>query len=150
MNNYILQNPKSPFIFDAYLKMTHHFAEIQDQNKELKTFSDMLSKFPDNATALNSYAWRMAEIEINLEDALIKVRKAVILTAHNPQQQANIIDTEAEVLWKMERYDDAIKAIERAISIDSQNQYFIEQKDKFIQSKLNQNNYLIPNITESV
>jgi tetratricopeptide (TPR) repeat protein len=77
----------------------------------------------------------MAELEINLEDALIKVKRAVILSTANPSSQANIIDTEAEVLWKLKRFDEAIESIEKAIAIDGENQYFKDQKEKFIQSK---------------
>ena len=39
------------------------------------------------------------------------------------------------MLWKMNRYDEAIEAIERAISIEPDNQYFKDQKEKFIASK---------------
>ena len=46
-----------------------------------------------------------------------------------------ILDTEAEVLWKLERFDEAIEVIERAISIDSKNQYYKDQKKKFLSSK---------------
>jgi len=77
----------------------------------------------------------MAEIELNLLDALEKVQKAVVLSANDPGSQANIIDTEAEVLWKLKRFDEAIKAIKRSIAIDPENQYFKDQKEKFIQSK---------------
>jgi len=77
----------------------------------------------------------MAEIEFNLEDALIKVQKAIEITADDQNRQANIIDTKAEVLWKLKRFDKAIEAIERAITIEPDNQYFRDQKEKFIQSK---------------
>jgi tetratricopeptide (TPR) repeat protein len=77
----------------------------------------------------------MSELELNLEDALEKAQKAVELSADNPSSQANIIDTEAEVLWKLKRFDAAIATIERAIIIDGENQYFKDQKEKFIQSK---------------
>ena len=103
--------------------------------KELSTYKEMLSIFPDDPRALNSYAWRMAEIETNLEDALQKVRKAVVLTADEPDRQAGIIDTEAEVLWKLKHHDEAIETIERAISIDPDNQYYQSQKEKFLESK---------------
>jgi len=66
---------------------------------------------------------------------LVKVKRAVELSADNPNGQANIIDTEAEVLWKLKRFDAAIDAIEKAIVIDGENQYFKDQKEKFIQSK---------------
>ena len=95
----------------------------------------MIANFPENTGVLNSYAWRMAEIETNLKDALQKIKLAVQLAADDLQRQANIIDTEAEVLWKLKRFDEAIEAIERAIVIAPENQYFKDQKEKFIQSK---------------
>ena len=76
----------------------------------------------------------MAEVEKNLEDALIKVRLAVTLTNENPYRQAGIIDTEAEVLWKLKRYNEAIDAINKSIKIDPENGYYKDQKEKFIQS----------------
>jgi Flp pilus assembly protein TadD len=102
---------------------------------ELKVYAQMLSRFPDDTGILNSYAWRMAEMETNLEDALVKAKRAVELSADDPNSQANIIDTEAEVLWKLKRFDEAINAIEKSIMIDGENQYFKDQKAKFIQSK---------------
>ena len=47
--------------------MVFHYANTEQKDKELKTYKEMLSMFPDDPTALNSYAWRMAEIEMNLE-----------------------------------------------------------------------------------
>ena len=135
LKDYVSDNPDSPFNFDAYRKMVYHYADTEQGEKELSAYSEMLSIFPDDPNALNSYAWRMAEIETNLEDALEKARKAVVLTADDPQQQTGIIDTEAEVLWKLKRYDEAIETIERAIPIEPDNQYFRDQKEKFIESK---------------
>jgi len=142
LKNYIKKNPESEHIFDAYRKMTHHYANTKEIAKELAIFQEMLIAFPENASALNSYAWRMAEIDTNLEDALIKARKGVALTADNPKKQAGIIDTEAEVLWRLERYDEAIEVIERAISIEPENEYFKDQKEKFIESKNSSDNWL--------
>ena len=81
LKNYVSNNPNSPFHFDAYRKIVYHYADTEQREKELSAYSEMLSIFPDDPSALNSYAWRMAEIETNLEDALIKVRTAVELTA---------------------------------------------------------------------
>jgi tetratricopeptide (TPR) repeat protein len=135
LKDYVNDNPDSPFHFKAYRKMVFHYADIGKREKELVAYREMLSIFPDHPGALNAYAWRMAEIETNLEDALIKVRKAVEITADNPNQQANIIDTEAEVLWKLNRFDKAIETIERAIFIEPDNQYFRDQKEKFLESR---------------
>ena len=135
LNTYITSYPKSLFIKDAYFTMVYHYADKEMREEELKIYTQMLANFPENTGVLNSYAWRMAEIEINLEDALVKAKRAVELSADDPNSQANIIDTEAEVLWKLKRFDEAINAIEKSIVIDGENQYFKDQKEKFIQSK---------------
>ena len=95
---------------------------------------EMIENYSEDPGVLNSYAWRMAEIENNLENALLKINKAVSLTM-NDTRQANILDTKAEVLWKMSRYDEAIKVIEKAINIEPENEYFKDQKEKFMESK---------------
>ena len=132
---YILSFPDSPFIKDAYYTMLGYYTEKEMKNEELEIFSQLIQQFSEDANVLNQYAWRMTELDENLEDALDKARKAVALTADNPQSQAMILDTEAEVLWKLERFDEAIEVIERAISIDSKNQYYKDQKKKFLSSK---------------
>ncbi len=131
---YILSFPDSPFIIDAYFTMINHYSEKNMQNRELEIYSKMIKQFPEDAKVLNSYSWRMTELEVNLEDALEKVRQAIFLTNKEPHIQANILDTEAEVLWKLGRFNEAIKVIERAIAIDSKNQYFKDQKRKFLNS----------------
>ena len=135
LRNYIQNNPNSEFTYDSYRTMIHHYANTEQKEKELEVFKEMLYVFPDNPGALNSYAWRMAEIESNLEDALIKVRKAVMLTESEPKKQAGIIDTEAEVLWKLGRFNEAIEAIQKAIKIEPDNNYYQDQKNKFLESK---------------
>ena len=135
LNFFILSFPESSYIEDAYRDMVYYYADNKMKDEELITYNRMLAHFPESSNILNSYAWRMAEIEVNLKDALVKAKRAVELSADEPQRQASIIDTEAEVLWKMNRHDEAIEAINRAISIDPDNEYFKDQKEKFIQSK---------------
>ena len=38
-------------------------------------------------------------------------------------------------IWKMGHFDKAIEAIERAISIEPDNMYYKDQKEKFIETK---------------
>ena len=103
-----------------------------DEAKIYKEFSD---KFNENSNILNGYAWRMTELKLNLDDALIKATLAVQLTAENPESQANILDTKAEILWLLDRYDEAVGVINLAIDINPDSDYFREQKIKFQNSK---------------
>ena len=114
--------------------MIRHYRSIQDTSLELKYYEKLIEYFPANPTALNSYAWRMSELEINLEKALMKAQQAVELSSENPQSQSNILDTEAEILWKLGKVEDAIIIINRAIKINPEYEYFNEQKEKFLKS----------------
>ncbi len=134
LKKYIENNLNSKFQLMAYRKMIFHYVDSGQLEKELLIQRERIEKFPDDSSVLNSYAWRMAELEINLEDALVKVQKAIVLTINDPKQ-ANIIDTEAEIFWKLKRFNDAIKSIDRAISMEPDNQYFKDQKEKFLESK---------------
>lgn len=107
-------------------------------NGDLKKESDIYKKYSDiflsDMNVLNAYAWRMTEIERNLEDALDKSIMAIKLSS-NDEEKANIIDTKAEVLWLLNRYDDAITTINLAIDINPDSDYFKGQRTKFQNSK---------------
>ncbi len=135
LNTYIDNNSKSEFVMQALWNQIRHYNDKENLDKLINVYNKAFILFPEDASFLNSYAWRMSELDYNLEDALLKARLAVKLSDINTK--AGIIDTEAEVLWKLERFDDAIEAIDRAINIDPQNQYYQDQKKKFLQSKNN-------------
>ena len=81
---------------------------------------------------LNSYAWRMTQLEQNLEDALERIRLGVELAAGDEaESRAGIMDTEAEVLWKLGRVDEALEVITMCIKLQPEDSYFQEQKAKF-------------------
>ncbi len=77
----------------------------------------------------------MSELDKNLEDALNKVDMALILIGEEHQAYANILDTKAEVLWKIGNIKDAVLIIEEALKIDPNSEYYKSQKEKFITSK---------------
>jgi len=82
---------------------------------------------PENPQALNGVAWAMAEADINLEKATDLAMKAVVLSGEDP----GIMDTLAEIYFKRDMKEDAIKWIEKAITKDPGNQYFKDQLIKF-------------------
>ena len=50
------------------------------------------------------------------------------------QMYPMIIDTKAEILWKLDQIDEAIEVIDKAILLDSESQYYKAQKEKFSDS----------------
>ena len=119
-------------IYNTLVYYYHDSGDVDAESKLYKEFSD---KFSLDANVLNAYAWRMTELQLNLEDALKKSMQAVDLTSTNPEVQANILDTKAELLWLLDRHDEAISTINIAIDINPQSDYFKEQKIKFQNSK---------------
>jgi len=128
----LISSSKDPsLISDAYLSMINYYRSNDDTDSE----STLYKKFSDNVkgdpSVLNGYAWRMTELGVNLEDALIKSDIAIGLSFDNPSLQSYILDTKAEILWLLGRAGEAVNAINLAIDIDSKSDYFIEQKNKF-------------------
>lgn len=120
---------------EIYQSIIHHYkvnGEITDEAKIYKEFSD---KFNTDSSILNGYAWRMTELQLNLEDAMLKSTIAIKLAENDPDKQANILDTKAEVLWILDKYDEAISVINLAIDIKPDSDYFRQQKIKFQNSK---------------
>ena len=129
--------PESPFTKDAYLTLIRHFNVENNIDEEIKLYIFVITQYPSDPSILNMYAWRMSEIDKNLGHALEMASLAVTLTKSEPQTQANILDTKAEVLFKLKRYNEAINIISEALTIDPESMYFKSQKEKFMDAKNN-------------
>ena len=132
--DFIDENPNSDFTYSGLRSIIRYYRGTADTTSEIKYYNKLITFFPTDPNALNSYGWRMSELEINLEDALEKTQLAVRLSEENSETQANIIDTAAEILWKLGKIKEAIIAIEKAIFINPDKEYFIDQKNKFSES----------------
>ena len=117
-----------------YTTLINFYQNNGDLTKESDIYKEYSDKFSSDINVLNAYAWRMTDIESNLEDVLDKSTMAINLSSNN-EEKANIIDTKAEVLWLLNRYDDAITTINLAIEINPESDYFKGQRTKFQNSK---------------
>ena len=134
-NEFVNKFSTSRMAQQALSLMARFYKNSNNKVSELGVYARMLELYPNNPRTLNGYAWRMAEMELNLKDALVKARYAVKLTATDKGFQAGILDTEAEVLWKMGRFNEAILTIEKSLRIDPSSDYFMDQKAKFVNAK---------------
>ena len=78
---------------------------------------------------LNSFAWRMTVLEKNLDIALEKINQAL-----ESGEDLRILDTKAEVLWKLNRTEEAVQVIEKCIQGDPDKKHYRDQKTKFLGS----------------
>ena len=137
LEQYISTYYDSPFLKDAVNQLLDFLMLENLVDKEMKYFEKYIDIFSDDPWFLNKFSWRMTELEKKLEIALIKINAALIIVDNNTQGIANIIDTKAEVLWKLGRIDEAILAIDEAINLDPASQYYQNQKEKFLNSVIN-------------
>ena len=93
----------------------------------LKVIDLYTSDYKYLPSLLNSFSWRMTELEKNLDIALVKINKAL-----EYGEDIKILDTKAEVLWKLNRSEEAVEIIEKCILSDPQNKYYKDQKKKFL------------------
>ena len=132
LQNYINKYPDSPFTKEAVNKLLKYFKSQNSIDMEIAYFDKYIDIYYDDPWFLNQFAWRMTELEKNLDKALEKINYAINIADENTDGIANIIDTKAEVLWKLGKNEMAIEAIEEAILLEPENSYYQKQKNKFI------------------
>ena len=132
---YLNENPYSNNVEIAVFELINYYKKSQQMNfEEIELYNKYLKKLNTSYNFLNSFAWRMSELNIDLEVALLKINEALELIEKNNEQYPNLLDTKAEVLWKSGKVDEAIKCIQQAIDLKPENKYYISQKEKFINS----------------
>ena len=134
MITYLENNQEDNNFENGVYDLINYYKANQMPDDELAIYIKYLPLLNESYNFLNSYAWRMSERNQNLEDALNKVNMALLIIGSQHQGYANILDTKAEVLWKMGRIQDAISTIEEALNIDPKSDYYKAQKEKFLQN----------------
>ena len=107
----------SNFISDVcnMLGEAYHATRVYDKSD--KAYDEALSLNPDNYAALNNYSYFLALRKTNLDKA---EKMSAQLTKNNPENPT-FLDTYAWVLFAREKYKDAKRIIERAISTGNAN-----------------------------
>jgi membrane protease YdiL (CAAX protease family) len=114
----------------AYFTYTFMSAKLDDPAKQ-RLLEQSITTHPEYIPAYNALAWMYAEQETSLDSALNLIETALESEPDNPMY----LDTKAEILYKLQRYDEAID-IERTLV----NQYpsipfYQEQLKKYMTAK---------------
>ena len=118
----------------AHLRYTELYESQGDQaaaKRERSRIGEALQRTlamedADSGT-LNALAWYCATADMYLEESLQAAQRAV---KKEPDSTA-ILDTLAEVYFRLGRKDDALATINRAIAIDPEDNYLKSQRDRF-------------------
>ena len=103
-------------------------AAKRERSRIGETLNSFLARDDADAGALNALAWYCAAADMYLEESLEAARRAVALEPEN----SGILDTLAEVLFRLGQKDEAVKTIDRAIAIDPEDSYLKSQRDRFL------------------
>ena len=90
-----------------------------------------LARGEREASMLNGLAWSCATHDLELADAARAAERAVEVEP----KSADILDTLAEIYFRMKRYDQAIEVETRAAAIDPKSEYLRDQIARFRKSK---------------
>ncbi len=115
----------------AFEDLSRFFYKIEDYNSLYNLYKKIFPKKSDDPQFLNSFAWTMGEIGKNLDEALYAAKKAVELSKEDPQ----ILDTLAEIYYKMGDSKSAVATIDKAIAKEPSDEYYKRQKEKFLTTK---------------
>ncbi|HBJ76520.1 MAG TPA: hypothetical protein DDY68_01315, partial [Porphyromonadaceae bacterium] len=100
-----------------YEMLGDSYYKLNQKEKSFEAFENALTQNPQNAGAMNNYAYYLSIEEENLEHAEELSGKSIKLDPNNPIY----LDTYAWIYFKMKKYDLAKFYIEQAISYDTTN-----------------------------
>ena len=100
---------------DIYTEMGNLLQDDGREDEASDCYESALEYNPNNVLALNNYAYLLAEAGVNLERAEQMSWRAIGAEPDN----ATYLDTYAWVLYKLQRYDEALEYIERALAIET-------------------------------
>ena len=83
-----------------------------------------------DAVMLNSYAWWCFENDVDLDEAYGLAVKAASLSTED-KEKANILDTAAEIAFKLGKVDEAVEHESEAVRLNPENEAFKETLARF-------------------
>jgi tetratricopeptide (TPR) repeat protein len=100
----------NPLLEQFYSSLGDTYNELEMYEASYEAYDHVLKLNPDNTVVLNNYSYYLSLRSEKLEEAEKMARKSVDMDPYNH----NNLDTYAWVLYKLEKYDDALEWIEKA------------------------------------
>ncbi len=89
------------------------YVQINDAEKADDLYKDLLVALPENVSVLNNYAYALASLNIDLGRALDMVNRALKV-----ERSAAYYDTKAWILYRQNKYNQALKWIKKAFEYE--------------------------------
>lgn len=98
--------------FDTYIADAYH--QLGNKAKTYEYYDRVLKNNPENVYVLNNYAYFLSIDGVRLDEAL----KMSAITIEKEPKNVTFLDTYAWILYKLERYKEAKKWMEKVFSYD--------------------------------
>lgn len=98
--------------FDTYIGDTYNI--LKNKEKSYEAYDRVLRTKPDNIYVLNNYAYYLSLDNKDLDRALAMSEKTILAEPKNP----TYLDTYAWILYKLGRYDEALKYMNKVFKYD--------------------------------
>lgn len=112
----VTEGSDATMVANIYSAMGDIHHELGAATEAYQCYDVALQYDPTDALVLNNYAYFLAEEGNNLEKAEQMSRRTIEAEPHN----ATYLDTYAWVLYKLQRYDEALNYIKQAIDADTE------------------------------
>ncbi len=137
----VATDAKDPNAAEAFSTLSGHYrrevknakdvaAKRKAEDSLMALYHKLLPAHQDDAQFLNDYAWHCAELGVELDQALTAGQRAAELGKQDP----GILDTVAEVYYKMGKSDQAVGTIDRALKQKPGDSYLEGQRAKFLKA----------------
>ncbi len=100
---------------EGFINLADCYDRLNNQKDAESNYLKAIKLEPDNATANNNYAYYLSKYDDKLNDALTLSQKAIDKESNN----AAFIDTYGWILFKLGKYEESQKYLEKAINLDS-------------------------------
>jgi tetratricopeptide (TPR) repeat protein len=107
----------APLKLDIHSRLGRVYDALGQPERSAQAFEAALALNPESPSALSHYAFTLAERGIDLDKALQMAAKATSLVPHQPEY----LDAHAWVLFRLKRYKDARKQLDKALQHGGQN-----------------------------
>ena len=102
---------RRPLKASIYSGLGSAYAGLEEWDQSFKNFDQALTIDGDNASALNNYAYYLADLDRDLEKAEKMAKKALSVDPNN----ASYLDTLGWIYYQQEEYQEAQKYIQKAL-----------------------------------
>jgi len=106
-------NPPKPADWNIFYQRGIAYERLKEWPKAEPNFKEALKLQPDQPQVLNYLGYSWVDMNINLDQALDMIRKAVGLRPSD----GYIVDSLGWAYYKLGRYDEAVTQLERAVSL---------------------------------